>query len=221
MPKNVHIPAYNQKVRMAGFKCFETLLSNYTEFFKLEQSPEEMDVEDQASSHLIAWTDLISAVLNSIENEKDPRNLLVTFELTRLLLTKLGNDQAGYRTISPFIDDLFENVSCYYPIEFEPPKNDKFRITSKELKDKLNYCFVASKYLAGHAFPFILEKLTSVASFTKSESLRTLQLMLKSLPIQNIREFSEMVWNHLQNEAFNSYDQKVQTECVETISSLC
>lgn len=164
---------------------------------------------------------MVSAVLTAIEAEKDPRNLILSFELTRLILAKLGNDEASVKTIEPFLEEIFENISCYYPIEFEPPKDDKFRITSKELKDRLNNCFVASPTISPLAFPFILEKLTSVTPFTKIESLRTLQRMIRELPIQRVREFCEVIWNHLQNETFNSFDESVQKECVDTIALLC
>lgn len=170
---------------------------------------------------MIPYSTIVSAVLTAIESEKDPRNLLISFELTRLVLSLLGNDEESMKTLEPFIEEIFENISCYYPIEFEPPKNDKFKITSKELKDKLNNCFVSSPLLSSLAFPFVLEKLTSVTAFTKKESLRTLQLMIREYPIQKVREFSEVIWNYLQNETFNSFDESVQTECVETIAQLC
>ena len=101
-----------------------------------------------------------------------------------------------------------------------PPQNDKFKITSKELKDKLNRCFTASPLLASHSFPFMLEKLSSSSMVAKKESLKTLKLMISDLTIKVVRNYCEMIWNHLQNEAFNSFDEVVQTECIETIASL-
>lgn len=172
---SIHIPAYNQKVRIVAFRCYQIILTSYTEFFKLDD--ENMEVDSDAGDDknvMIPYSTIVSTVLTAIESEKDPRNLLLSFELSRLVLSILGNDDASIKILEPFIEDLFENISCYYPIEFEPPKNDKFRITSKELKDRLNNCFVASPLVAPLAFPFILEKLTSVTAFTKKESLRTL-----------------------------------------------
>ena len=45
--------------------------------------------------------------------------------------------------------------------------------------------------------------------------------MICELPLPYIRQFSEIIWNNLQNEAFNSFDESVQTECVNTIALLC
>ena len=207
-----------------AFKCYETILNSYNEFFKLQENEvprAENGFTQTGNPVLIPYSTIVSSVLTAIESEKDPRNLLISFELTRLVLSILGNDEASMKTLEPFIEEIFENISCYYPIEFEPPKNDKFKITSKELKDKLNNCFIASPLLSPLVFPFILEKLTSVTAFTKKESLRTLQLMIREYPIQKVREFSEAIWNHLQNETFNSFDESVQSECVETIAQLC
>lgn len=222
-PPSIHIPAYNQKVRIIAFKCYQYILNNYWEFFKLQSVDCDISKEDgtnEDSSLLIPYSSIISAVLTAIESEKDPRNLVVSFELTRLILSILGNDEQSIPTIEPFLEEIFENISWYYPIEFEPPQNDKFKITSKELKDKLNRCFTASPLLASHSFPFMLEKLSSSSMVAKKESLKTLKLMISDLTIKVVRNYCEMIWNHLQNEAFNSFDEVVQTECIETIASL-
>lgn len=67
----------------------------------------------------------------------------------------------------------------------------------------------------------MLEKLSSASIVAKKESLRTLKLMICELPIKVVRNFCEMIWNHLQNEAFNSFDEAVQEECIQVIASLC
>lgn len=151
----------------------------------------DMNDEDTtiADSIFIPYSTLISAVLTGLESEKDPRNLVISFELTRLILHMFGNDERFNKTISPFLEEIFENISCYYPIEFEPPKNDKFKITPKDLKDGLNKCFTASSLLASMTFPFILDKLTSANTHAKKESLTTLKLMMEELPLQKVREF--------------------------------
>lgn len=95
-PPSIHIPAYNQKVRIIAFKSYEYILNNYREYFKLESVDSDISKEDgtnQNSSLLIPYSTIISAVLTAIESEKDPRNLIVSFELTRLILSILGNDE--------------------------------------------------------------------------------------------------------------------------------
>jgi hypothetical protein len=31
--------------------------------------------------------------------------------------------------IKPFVSDAFDNMAAYFPIDFEPPKDDKFKIS--------------------------------------------------------------------------------------------
>lgn len=179
---------------MTAFKCYETILLNYQEFFKFEVDNMQLDISTSDigidnDKVLISYTTIISAVLSGIETEKDPRNLVVTFELMRLVLHMFGNSEKSLKTIEPFLEEIFENISCYYPIEFEPPKDDKFRITPKDLKDGLNKCIVASPLLADMSFPFILDKLASANTLAKSESVNTLKVMMLEYPIQKVREF--------------------------------
>ena len=65
------------------------------------------------------------------------------------------------KLIRPFIDEIFDKISCYFPINFVPPKNDKFNITPEILKEKLNRNFLASPLLIDSSFPFILDKVTA------------------------------------------------------------
>lgn len=69
--------------------------------------------------------------------------------------------------IEPFLDDIFDKVSCYFPINFEPPKDDKYKISPEILKEKLSRCFTASPLMSRYAFPFILDKLTAAQIETK------------------------------------------------------
>jgi len=65
--------------------------------------------------------------------------------------------------LESFIEDIFDKVSCYFPINFTPPKDDKFKITPGDLKNKLKVCFLASdhKAMIDNVFPFILDKLST------------------------------------------------------------
>lgn len=121
-PGCIHIPSYKQKIRSEALRLLETLLNKYNEFFKLqEENMNEVDLSD-SDIYRIPYVDIISCVVSAIDNEKDPRNLLVSFELPRILLFLLGKDEHSFKTLEPFCNDIFENIASYYPIEFEPPK---------------------------------------------------------------------------------------------------
>lgn len=50
--------------------------------------------------------------LQSMDGEKDPRNLLLLF---RIIPTVIANFK-----LDPFIEDFYEILSCYFPIDFNP-----------------------------------------------------------------------------------------------------
>ncbi len=77
----------------------------------------------------------IQSVLAAIEGEKDPRNLLICFDLTYFMLLTylsfnsqfyLANDKA---VIEQLEESFLDEIACYFPINFKPPKNDTHKIT--------------------------------------------------------------------------------------------
>ncbi len=77
----------------------------------------------------------IQSVLAAIEGEKDPRNLLICFDLTYfMLLTYLSHNSSFYKTndkavIEQLEESFLDEIACYFPINFKPPKNDTHKIT--------------------------------------------------------------------------------------------
>ncbi len=115
------IPNLKQEGRIYSYKILMYLLNDMNEsFFKIEE--------------------YIKNVLDAVEGEKDPRNILVIFQLVRRINETLDPD-----ILYPFTKNFFDILESYYPIEFNPPKNSPDKITSDDLKTKLNEAF-ASNY---------------------------------------------------------------------------
>ena len=57
-------------------------------------------------------TDFVYGFIQSMDGEKDPRNLLICFECIRLICSQIN--------LGPFIDETFEVFACYFPIDFTP-----------------------------------------------------------------------------------------------------
>lgn len=57
-------------------------------------------------------TDFVFGFIQAMDGEKDPRNLLVSFECVRLIGEQLD--------LGPFCDEMFEVFACYFPIDFTP-----------------------------------------------------------------------------------------------------
>lgn len=146
---NLHVPSYNFKTRNLVYKIYEQ--------FTLDRQ------------HLLGKIDeclFISCVMSALEGEGDPRNLIYVFELQAFILQSYcqSTSKIDANQLEMFVEDIFEKVSCYFPINFTPPKNDVFKISPQQLKDMLKACFLASnrKQWLENVFPFILDKLTAV-----------------------------------------------------------
>ncbi|XP_061492259.1 MMS19 nucleotide excision repair protein homolog isoform X2 [Rhineura floridana] len=57
--------------------------------------------------------DFTFGFIQVMDGEKDPRNLLIAFQIVRDIIVK------GY-ALGPFAEELFEVTSCYFPIDFTP-----------------------------------------------------------------------------------------------------
>jgi hypothetical protein len=66
----LHVPAYNFKTRNIVFKIYQSFLLN----------------RESLLAHLDHPSTYISAVLSGIDEEKDPRNLLITYDLLYFML---------------------------------------------------------------------------------------------------------------------------------------
>jgi DNA repair/transcription protein MET18/MMS19 len=57
-------------------------------------------------------TDFVYSVIQAVDGEKDPRNLLVSFEILRSMCQQLS--------LGPFVEETFDVFACYFPIDFTP-----------------------------------------------------------------------------------------------------
>jgi hypothetical protein len=83
---------------------------------------------------LVKWgTPFLKGYCNLAEGEKDPRNLKLAFSIARVILLEFD--------IQECVEDLFDITFCYFPINFTPPKDDPYGITSEELQVALRFVF--------------------------------------------------------------------------------
>ena len=77
--------------------------------------------------------DLGSGILYEIDEEKDPRNLLLVFEVVRRAVTKFPKQMAP-----DVCEAIAEHLFSYFPISFRPPPNDKFGVKPEQLSEGLD-----------------------------------------------------------------------------------
>lgn len=70
-------------------------------------------------------------LLRVAESEKDPRNIIVVFNLfQKVLPNELYNSR------------IFEFLEAYYPIDFNPKVKKQLNLTPSLIQDQLNLCLV-------------------------------------------------------------------------------
>uniref|UniRef100_A0A667YA59 MMS19 nucleotide excision repair protein n=1 Tax=Myripristis murdjan TaxID=586833 RepID=A0A667YA59_9TELE len=128
--------------------------------------------------------DFVFGFVQSMDGEKDPRNLLLAFQIARNII------YGGY-DLGKFAEELFEVTSCYFPIDFTPPPNDPHGITQEELILSLRGVLAGTPQFAEFLLPLIIEKLDSDVQSAKLDSLQT--LVRKSLALSVFQTNSERV----------------------------
>lgn len=110
--------------------------------------------------------DFIYGVIQAVEGERDPRNLVFLFEFMPRFI--------GQYPLRHLNEEMFEVFSCYFPIDFHPSPNDPQAITRDKLAEKLAVCLCASKDFAEFCFPLAFEKLEGDLKVAKLDSLNLL-----------------------------------------------
>ena len=190
---NLNLPSYNQKTRYLALCIFQ-------------QFTMQKKMLLQKIQHPIIF---VQNTLAAVEEEKDPRNLMISFDLIYFIISEYFSDHSpalgedNKELIEQLHESIFDSVSCYYPINFKPPKNNTFKITPDQLKNALNKCILASDQLCHIFIPFLLEKLGASQIETKLETLSILTQMVDKFSIEKLKPELSLVLSQISNMYFN------------------
>ncbi|XP_009950018.1 PREDICTED: MMS19 nucleotide excision repair protein homolog, partial [Leptosomus discolor] len=157
--------------------------------------------------------DFTFGFIQVMDGEKDPRNLLVAFQIVRDLIAK------NY-TLGPFVEELFEVTSCYFPIDFTPPPNDPHGIQREDLILSLRAVLASTPQFAEFLLPLLIEKMDSDLQSAKLDSLQTLTACCAIYGQKELQEFLPSLWSSLRRDVFQTASEKVETECLAALHAL-
>ncbi|KFV58003.1 MMS19 nucleotide excision repair protein, partial [Tyto alba] len=157
--------------------------------------------------------DFTFGFIQVMDGEKDPRNLLVAFQIVRDLIAK------NY-TLGPFVEELFEVTSCYFPIDFTPPPNDPHGIQREDLILSLRAVLASTPQFAEFLLPLLIEKMDSDLQSAKLDSLQTLTACCAIYGQKELQEFLPSLWSSLRREVFQTASEKVEAECLAALHAL-
>jgi len=197
--KEVHIQSLLKEGRLTAFNLFAVLLNKHQKALKT------------------IGNDFVFGFIQAVDGEKDPRNLLVVFELTRVIISNFSIDL--------FAEDLFEVTSCYFPIDFTPPSDDPYGIKKDDLVTSLRKCLAATNQFAPFCLPLLMEKLSSDIVDAKIDSLLTLSACLDVYHSTYLLDHLEPIWTAIKSAVFYSTNSELEEASLaaltSTIRNLC
>ncbi|CCM00251.1 uncharacterized protein FIBRA_02280 [Fibroporia radiculosa] len=191
---HVRMKVLIQSQRFTVYKIVDTLIANQRDALK------GMGKE------------FLSGYISLAEGEKDPRNLLISFAIDRVLLLEFD--------VAAHVEDLFNITFCYFPITFRPPPDDPYGITTDDLKNALSACLHATPLFGPLAIPLFLEKLTAGTPITKRDTLKALDVSLPVYGASVARNHARKLWNSLKLEIFQPTDIITEEAALHTTQVL-
>uniref|UniRef100_A0A8D0AVG7 MMS19 nucleotide excision repair protein n=1 Tax=Sander lucioperca TaxID=283035 RepID=A0A8D0AVG7_SANLU len=161
--------------------------------------------------------DFVFGFVQSMDGERDPRNLLLAFQIHDSLLLSVDFLSA---VSGKFAEELFEVTSCYFPIDFSPPPSDPHGITKEELIQMLRDVLTGTPRFAEFLLPLIIEKLDSDVPSSKLDSLQTLTAGVSQYEHKDLAEFLEGLWASLRREVFQTASEKIESAGLAALTAL-
>ncbi|KAL3241153.1 Met18p [Nakaseomyces bracarensis] len=147
----------------------------------------------------------IRTFLHIATGEKDPRNLLSSFKLNKLIASNLTKNAFKYA------EKLFDVLFCYFPITFKPPKNDPYKITNTDLKLALRAAISANPIYVEDAFGNLIDKLSASSPAVKHDTLLTMTACIESFKGEACLKHWKPLWNALKFEIMQNNDSGQDT----------
>ncbi|EKX39630.1 hypothetical protein GUITHDRAFT_143405 [Guillardia theta CCMP2712] len=186
--KYVHVQSLALSDRHKAFGLVEEALG------RLELPLSEQDV------------DVLECWVQCMNGERDPRNLLLCFRLIPRIAAK-------FLTNKDKAEDFFNVFSCYFPITFTPPPDDKVGISADMLREALLECMTCHFLLIPFSLDLALSKLAEAESTgCRLDSLDLLATLATKHGVQGSlgHDGCQQVWSSLRLQIVDSSEQEVQ-----------
>ncbi|ODQ67104.1 ARM repeat-containing protein [Nadsonia fulvescens var. elongata DSM 6958] len=154
----------------------------------------------------------VKGFIKITSGEKDPRNLMASFSINKVILEHFD--------ITEFVEDLFDVTFCYFPITFQPPPNDPYKISSDDLKMALRSCISANDLFAKDAFPGLIEKLNSSFLSVKRDTLITMKSCVENYGFEVIKSNWKLLWNGIKFEVLHGSEEDVPDLTLEVLKAI-
>lgn len=173
-------------------------------------------VHERRSKAKTIDSDLLYSIIHMIEGENNPQNLMICFSLVSYIMK-------NFDELEPYIDDLFEWLASYYPIDYTPKDSDGGAIRRTDLVEALEECFFANVLNSENLQTLLLEKLESSPTPFKIESLKSLTKCYYMFPLVSIKDYASSLWTSIRMNCLKKLDtvnQELLAASYEALSGL-
>ncbi|ESO87854.1 hypothetical protein LOTGIDRAFT_234861 [Lottia gigantea] len=157
-------------------------------------------------------SDFVHGYIQTMDAEKDPRNLILAFQIARKIIDNFS--------LGVFVEEMFEVVSCYFPVSFSPPPDNPHGITKQDLVLSLRSCLSATPLFSEYCLPLLLEKLTSDITSAQIDSLQTLAECAPVYGTAALKEYISSFYSCLRKEVVDGDSEEVKRESLKCLSCL-
>ncbi|KAI1727412.1 dos2-interacting transcription regulator of RNA-Pol-II domain-containing protein [Ditylenchus destructor] len=168
------VQSYGQKDRMLLFQIFESLIQRFLEAVKL-----------------CGQQRIVVLFMQAANSERDPRCLLKVFQLFNIIVRNFS--------LGVLVEDMFELVAVYFPIDYEPSENDVGVLSAEMLSSGCESCLLAHQSFAPFCFQLIAEKLLEDPSDGSEEHLKQ-QIKICAFLIKACHAFLPLSSNGLRTQ---------------------
>ncbi|KAJ6824786.1 MMS19 nucleotide excision repair protein-like protein isoform X2 [Iris pallida] len=144
--------------------------------------------------------DFIYGICDAIEEETDPRCLMLTFCLVETLMRTFQDPSCS---VASFAGDIFDILGRYFPIYFTHPRSDDFEVKRDDLSRALMNAYCSSPLFEPFVIPLLLDKLSSSVPLAKLDSLKYLTNCIIQYGAGKMVKHAKAIWVALKDVIFN------------------
>ncbi|CAB3246836.1 unnamed protein product [Arctia plantaginis] len=156
--------------------------------------------------------DLVCGMVSIMDGERDPRNLIFLFNFLPKFIKTIP--------IGHLTEEMFDVISCYYPIDFHPSPDDPAAVTRDDLAKALCPCLCAIPEFGEQCLIMLMEKLDSSLRLAKLDSLALLVESCKTFKSETYCPFSKALWSSINRDINHKTDDEIKMASHEALSAL-
>ncbi|KAM3132569.1 hypothetical protein pb186bvf_015382 [Paramecium bursaria] len=151
--------------------------------------------------------ELAQYIIRQLGGEKDPRNIIVAFQIIKQLLEQKD-------VIHLYTTDIINFLDCYYPIEMVDNPNKKAQEHKLMIIDLLDDC-LCSPIITNKTLNLLEEKVTSTYDRGQACALNTLKKLILKVQVNQ----QEFIWDILQKhyELIDDENTDIYADTIKTL----